>query len=103
MQINETVYDTDENKIGFILSLMDGAALVWKEQFLTERREFNGTFELGEYDDFIYELQQDFKDVNAKADALYEFRGIQQRANTIETHNQIQTNCGAEWSRRHKQ
>ena len=87
MQINETVYDTDEKKIGFILSLMDGAALIWKEQFLTERREFDGTFKLGEYDDFIYELQQDFKDVDAKADALYELRGIQQRANTIETHN----------------
>ena len=87
LQINDGTYDTDDKKIGFVLSLLNGDASTWKGQFLDSRRGVDDTFHLGTYDDFIDEIKADFKDVDAKADALYELRGIQQGSNTVETHN----------------
>jgi hypothetical protein len=87
LQINEGTYDNDFKKIGFILSLIDGEALTWKEQYLEHNKQLNGTYHFGSYDDFIGQLGDDFKDVDAKADALYELRSIQQGSKTVESHN----------------
>ena len=88
LQINEGTYDTDEKKIGFVLSLLDGDALVWKEQFLNRQRApFDQGFMLGTYSDYVQDMRNDFKDTDSKADALYELRSIQQGSNPIEIHN----------------
>jgi hypothetical protein len=86
LQINWNIYDVDEKKVAFILSLLDGNAITWKEQFLNQCNKDQG-FQLGTYDNFIENLRNDFKDVDAKADALYRLGEIHQGSNTIKTHN----------------
>ena len=88
LQINEDTYNNDDKKIGFTLSLIEGGATTWKEQFLESRRDYiTGQFQLGYFDDFLEDLRSDFKDVDAKADGLYKLGNIQQGSNSIEAHN----------------
>ena len=44
-------------------------------------------FQLGTFNDFLEQLKNDFRDVDAKADALYKLGTARQDTNTIEIHN----------------
>ena len=67
---------------------MEGNALVRKEQYLNARTNpVDNEIYLGTYDGFISTLKLDFKDVDAKATAIYDLGRITQEATSIETHN----------------
>ena len=85
--MNEKIYDTDSKKIAFVIALLDEDSLNWKEQFLNNRTDEQGIIHLGDYEDFLYEIREDFKDVDAKADALYKIGNIHQGSKSVEAHN----------------
>jgi hypothetical protein len=87
LHINREVYDDDEAKIAFVLSLLEGTATTWKEQYLDNNVDAFGDYDFPMYDAFIGELERDFRDVDAKADALYQLNTIEQGNTPIETHN----------------
>ena len=74
--VNKDIYQTDEKKIGFILSLLnDGEAGAWKEQFIQEA--FNEAVANGDakmtfrtFIDFLKRLKESFEPHNDTANAL---------------------------------
>ena len=83
LTVNKDIYQTDEKKIGFMLSLLnDGEAGAWKEQFIQEA--FNeavtsGTAEMtfGMFINFLKRLKESFEPHNDAADALTQLRALQ--------------------------
>ena len=82
LTINKEIYQTDEKKIGFMLSLLnDGEAGEWKEQFIQEA--FNETvtsgadeMTFGMFLDFVKRLKESFEPHNDAADALTQLRAL---------------------------
>ena len=87
MQINEKIYNTDSKKIAFVIALLDEGSLNWKEQFLNNRTDDQGIIHLGNYEHFLYEIREDFKDVDTKADALYKIGNVHQGSKSVEAYN----------------
>ena len=83
LTINKEMYQTDEKKIGFMLSLLnEGEAGAWKEQFIQEA--FNKTVTSGAAEmtfrtflNFVKRLKESFKPHNDAADALTQLRALQ--------------------------
>ena len=82
LTINKEIYQTDEKKISFMLSLLnDGEAGAWKEQFIQEA--FNETVTSGADEmtfgtclDFVKRLKESFEPHNDAADALTQLRAL---------------------------
>ena len=80
--INKEIYQTDEKKIGFVLSLLnEGEAGVWKEQFIQEifdETVKNGATDMnfGTFIDFLKKLKESFEPHNNAADALTQLRAL---------------------------
>ena len=82
LMINKEIYQMDEKKIGFMLSLLnDGEAGAWKEQFIQEA--FNETvtsgaaeMTFGTFLDFVKRLKESFEPHNDAADALTQLRAL---------------------------
>ena len=83
LTVNKDIYQTDEKKIGFMLSLLnDGEARAWKEQFIQEafnKAVTSGTAEMtfGTFLDFLKRLKESFEPHNDAADALTQLRALQ--------------------------
>ena len=83
LTINKEIYQTDEKKIGFILSLLnEGEAGAWKEQFIQEA--FNKTVTSGAAEmtfrtflNFVKRLKESFEPHNDTTDALTQLRALQ--------------------------
>ena len=83
LTVNKDIYQTDEKKIGFMLSLLNnGEAGAWKEQLIQEA--FNeavtsGTAEMtfGMFLKFLKRLKESFEPHNNAADALTQLRALQ--------------------------
>ena len=82
LTINKESYQTDEKKIGFILSLLnEGEAGAWKEQFIQEifdETVKSGAMEMtfGTFIDFVKKLKESFEPHNDAADALTQLRAL---------------------------
>ena len=82
LMVNKDIYQTDEKKIGFILSLLnEGEAGAWKEQFIQEAFDeaaTNGTAEMtfGTFFDFLKRLKESFQPHNDAADTLTQLRAL---------------------------
>ena len=80
--INKEAYNSEEKKIGFILSLMnEGEAGAWKEQFI--QAAYNTAtiddtpMTFGTFDDFLCDLKATFQPHNGPADALTQLQALQ--------------------------
>ena len=81
--VNKDIYQTDKKKIGFLLSLNDGEARAWKEQFIQEA--FNEAMATGggaeitfsTFPDFLKRLKESFEPHNDAANALTQLRALQ--------------------------
>jgi hypothetical protein len=88
LQMNQGVYVTSDQKIGYILALMkEKTAAVWRDTFLGKVQTATGTYNFPSYTRFLTILKEDFKDVDSSADALYQLKSIHQGSNSIEAHN----------------
>lgn len=86
--MNRHLYNTDERKIGYIISYMTGpAAAVWVENYLT-RREGRDGYDFPTLNEFLDDLNEDFKDVEAKTDSLFQLEKIVQKGKPVEAHNE---------------
>ena len=82
LTINQEIYQTDEKKIGFMLSLLnEGEAGAWKEQFIQEM--FNETvtsgaaeMTFGTFVDFVKRLKESSEPHNNAADTLTQLRAL---------------------------
>ena len=81
--VNKDIYQTDEKKIGFFLSLLnDGEAGAWKEQYIQEafnEAVTNGDAKItfGTFPNFLKRLKESFEPHNNAADALTQLRALQ--------------------------
>ena len=81
--VNKEIYQSDEKKIGFLLSLLnDREAGAWKEQFIQEAFDeamANGGAKMtfGTFPDFLKKLKESFEPHNDTADALTQLRALQ--------------------------
>jgi Zinc knuckle len=87
--MNRRVYAHSDQKIGYILALMkDKTAAVWRDTFLGKcQNPATGNYLFPTFANFIKKLETDFKDVDSKADALYQLKSVNQGSNSIEAHN----------------
>ena len=101
LTINKELYQTDEKKIGFMLSLLnEGEAGAWKEQFIQEA--FNETvtsgaaeMTFGTFVDFMKRLKESFEPHNDTADALTQLRALKFKLG--ENINDISQNSECAW------
>jgi len=86
LQINEDAYDSDEKKIGFILTLMEeGEAGEWSEQYIMSKVNANtGKIVLPTYRQFIDKLRDDFKQEDRIGGAMQKLKNLQQGNQTVE-------------------
>jgi hypothetical protein len=85
---NSDTYDTDEVKIGYVLSHMDqGTAGTWRRNFLKTHTTTFGTFDFPTFNAFLQLLETNFKNTDAAAYALRRLNTIQQGNTSIEAHN----------------
>ena len=80
--INREIYDADENKIGFMMSLLNkGEVGAWKEQFIQASYDAatstNSQMTFGTFDDFLRNLKAAFQPHNDPVDALAQLQGLQ--------------------------
>jgi hypothetical protein len=88
LQMNRSVYDTDEKKVGYILSLMtEGVAAVWRDNFLRASENELEVYDFPTYQAFVRLLNDNFQDTDEKADALYKIGRITQDGHSIQDHN----------------
>ena len=79
--INREIYDADEKKIGFMMSLLNkGEVGAWKEQFIqasyNAATSTNSQMTFGTFDDFLCDLKATFQPHNDPADALAQLQGL---------------------------
>ena len=87
LQLNRDQYNTDDKKIGYVLSFMTkGPAKIWNENYL-DNRLVDGTYHFPSYPEFLFNLNEDFKDVAAKTQSLFMLGKIIQNERPIEEHN----------------
>jgi hypothetical protein len=88
LQINRSAYNTDEKKVGYILSLMtEGTAAIWRDNFLRSSENELETYDFPTYRNFILLLKDNFQSTNEKAEALYQLGRITQGTHSIQDHN----------------
>jgi hypothetical protein len=86
--MNNTVYNTNDKKIAYVLSYMTkGAAQNWVANFLDVRQDDDGTYDFPTFDVFIVMLNNDFKDVEAKTKAHLTLKDVKQDGEPIEQFN----------------
>jgi hypothetical protein len=85
---NSDTYDTNDNKIGYVLSHIDqGTAGTWRRNFLKTHTTAFGTFDFPTFNQFVKLLEANFKNTDEPAHALRKLNVIQQGTTTIEAHN----------------
>jgi hypothetical protein len=86
--MNRSVYDTNEKKVEYILSLMtEGTAAIWRDNFLRSTENKLETYDFPTYWNFIQLLENDFQSTDEKAKALYQLGKITQGTHLIQDHN----------------
>ena len=80
LRINAAIYDTDESKIAFILSLMTGGEMeLWIEHFFnTHTNETTREIDSPTYSDFIGNLKEEFKAEEHDQEALIKLFNLKQ-------------------------
>jgi hypothetical protein len=88
--MNRSVYDTDEKKVRYILSLMtEGMAAIWRDNFLRSSENELEVYDFPTYRNFILLLENNFQSTDEKAEALYQLSKITQGTHSIQDHNAI--------------
>jgi Ty3 transposon capsid-like protein len=87
--LKRDVFNTDEKKIGFILTNLTGEAAKWKESYLFERLKAPGQVIVPEdgYDGFTTRLLEAFSDPHKVDNALKELTTCKQGRKSIDQHN----------------
>lgn len=80
--LNDEIYDTDQKKITYTLSLMNGDAKYWKEQFLQNTTTGTGLTWMK----FRADMKEAFIPHNEPGDALKELTTLKMGNSTIEAH-----------------
>jgi len=84
LQVNKGVYDDDESKVAFVLSLMtDGEAGEWAEQYVTTYFDDSGV-KLPSFHSFVTKIKKDFKQEDQIWDAVTRLRNLNQGSRTVE-------------------
>lgn len=82
--VNDTIYNTDDRKIAFVLSfLTKGSAEQWQNNFI----EKSLLTALGTYTSFLTEFEKSFKQTYAKESALEQLKVLRQGNKGIDDHN----------------
>jgi hypothetical protein len=69
--MNRSVYNTDEKKVRYILSLMTkGMAAIWRDNFLCSSENELEVYNFPTYWNFILLLENNFQSTNEKAEVL---------------------------------
>jgi hypothetical protein len=88
LQINKDVYDTNDKKVAYVLSLINGGtALLWKEQLLRRLVNDQGDYTFPNINALYQGLEADFKDVDDKEKALEALTTTRQGRREIADHN----------------
>jgi hypothetical protein len=88
LQMNRSVYDTDEKKVGYILSLMtEGTAAIWRDNFLRPSENELEVYDFPTNRNFVLLLKNNFQDTDEKAEALHQISRITQGTHSIQDHN----------------
>jgi len=83
LEINEAIYDTDDDKIIFVLSHMTEKMQLWKKLYIdAHTHETTGDINFPTYSDFIGKLKEEFE--QSKEEALTEFYLLKQGNLTAE-------------------
>ena len=80
------VYNSDDRKVSFILSHMEGDAAGWKEQYFESRNDKTLVAEDG-LEGFLTELRNSFAEPHRKENALKTLQNIRQGKDSVDTHN----------------
>jgi hypothetical protein len=71
LQVNKDVYDTNDKKVAYVLSLINGGtALLWKEQLLRRMVNNQGEYVFPAITTLYQGLENDFKSTDDKEEAL---------------------------------
>ena len=85
LQINRRIYETDEDKIAFILSYMnEQEALRWKQTYLRSIVNEEGNMEFPTIGEFVQLLGFYFKPANQVKDAIHQLNLLRQGKKTAE-------------------
>ena len=85
LQINRRIYNTDETKIAFFLSLMkEKEALRWKQTFLKSIMNDDGDIDFPTMKEFVGYLLEYFQPVNQTTDAAHQLMMLKQGKKTAE-------------------
>jgi len=86
LMINRKVYDDDDKKIAFVLSLLEsGEPAMWKEQFIRSRMDGND-IDFPMYEEFMAAFKKAFKDVDQVNEALNDLGRLRQGNKGAEEH-----------------
>ena len=85
LQINRKIYDTDEDKVAFMLSFMtEKEALKWKQTYLQSITNWEGEIQFPTIKKFIEYLNIYFKPTNQTRDAAHQLKMLKQGKRTAE-------------------
>jgi len=85
LEVNKDVYDSNEKKIGFILSYMsEKEAALWKKQFITTITDAQGSMTFLTYTTFITKVRDDFKQEDEVRSAANQLEALRQGKKTAE-------------------
>jgi hypothetical protein len=85
LKTNGEHYDNDDKKIAFVLSFFDkGEAAQWKNSFIADKTNNDGEIEFRTWKEFRDHLEEDFREVDEKGEALYQLQHLQQGSRTAE-------------------
>jgi hypothetical protein len=88
LQVNKDVYDTNDKKVAYVLSLINGGtALLWKEQLLRKMINDQGEYVFPNITALYQGLENDFKSIDDKEDALEKLTKAKQGTRSIADHN----------------
>jgi len=86
LKINRKVYDDDDKKIAFMLSLLDsGEPAMWKEQFIKSVMN-EDEIDFPMYEEFLQLFKNAFKDVDQVNEAMNDLGRLRQGNKTAEEH-----------------
>jgi hypothetical protein len=85
LNLNRRLYDNDEKKITYVLSYFTkGEAAQWKTSFIAEKTNDNGEIRLGTWKAFNDRLEEDFREIDEKGEALFLLQNLEQQGRTAE-------------------
>jgi len=86
LMINKKVYDDDDKKIAFVLSLLEsGEPAMWKEQFIRSRMD-GDDIEFPMYEEFMTAFKNTFRNVDQVNEALSDLGRLRQGDKGAEEH-----------------